>query len=53
MISQSTQQRGRMAYLGLLALRVAAQAFGCFGLLDAAPYRLEGGEQVGLCYRWG
>ena len=32
-----------MAYLGLLALRVAAQLFGCFVLLDAGPYRLEGG----------
>jgi hypothetical protein len=32
-----------MAYLGLLALRVAAQLFGYFVLLDAGPYRLEGG----------
>jgi hypothetical protein len=32
-----------MAYLGLLALRVAAQLFGCFVLLYAGPYRLEGG----------
>ena len=32
-----------MAYLGLLALKVAAQPFGCFVLLDAGPYRLEGG----------
>jgi len=31
-----------MAYMGLLALRVAAQAFGCFVLLDVGPYRLEG-----------
>jgi hypothetical protein len=32
-----------MAYLGLLALRVTAQLFGCFVLLDAKPYRLEEG----------
>jgi hypothetical protein len=32
-----------MAYLGLLALRVAAQLFKWFVLLDAGPYRLEGG----------
>jgi len=36
-----------MAYLGLLALRVAAQTFGCFVLLDAGPYRLEGGGVTG------
>jgi hypothetical protein len=35
-----------MAYLGVLALRVAAQLFGCFVLLDAGPYRLEGGERT-------
>jgi hypothetical protein len=32
-----------MAYLGLLAVRVVAQLFGCFVLLDEGPYRLEGG----------
>jgi hypothetical protein len=32
-----------MAYLGLLALSFAAQLSGCFVLLDAGPYRLEGG----------
>jgi hypothetical protein len=32
-----------MAYLGLLALRVVAQPFGCFVLLDAGPYQLEEG----------
>ncbi len=26
-----------------LALSIAAQLFGCFVLLDAGPYRLEGG----------
>lgn len=29
-------------YLGLLALRVTAQLFGCFVLLGAKPYRLGG-----------
>jgi len=49
MISQSTQPREQMAYLGLLTLRVAAQLFGCFVLLDAGPYRLEaGGVTSGL-----
>ena len=39
-----------MAYLGLLALRVAAQLFGRFVLLDEGPYRLEGkgGRRVDL-----
>lgn len=37
------QEQGQIAYLSLLALRVAAQLFGCFVLLDAGPYRLEGG----------
>jgi hypothetical protein len=32
-----------MAYLSLLALRVAAQLFGCFVLLNAKPYRLDKG----------
>jgi hypothetical protein len=32
-----------MAYFRLLAQNVAAQLFGCFGLLDAGPYRVEGG----------
>jgi hypothetical protein len=32
-----------MAYLGLLAVRVVAQLFGCLVLLDEGPYRLEGG----------
>ena len=30
-----------MAYLDLLTLRVAAQLFECFVLLDAGPYRLK------------
>ncbi len=33
-----------MAYLGLLAARVAVQPFGCLILLGKGPYRLEGGE---------
>jgi hypothetical protein len=32
-----------MAYLGLFALKVAAQSFGFLVLLDAGPCRLEGG----------
>jgi hypothetical protein len=32
-----------MAYFRVLAPSVGAQLFGCFGLLDAGPYRLEGG----------
>ncbi len=32
-----------MIYLRLFALRVATDLFGCFGLLDARPYRSEGG----------
>jgi hypothetical protein len=37
-----------MVYLGLLALRVAAQLFGYFVLVDAGPYRLEGGVTSGF-----
>lgn len=37
-----------MAYFRLLASSVAAQLFGCFGLLDAGPYRLEGGGAGGV-----
>src|SRR5882724_895698 len=36
-----------MAYLGLFALKVASQVFGCFDLFDAGPYRLEGGGVSG------
>ncbi len=32
-----------LTYFRLLAPSVAAQLFGCFVLLDAGPYRLEGG----------
>ena len=32
-----------LTYFRLLAPSTAAQLFGCFGLLDAGPYRLEGG----------
>jgi hypothetical protein len=36
-----------MAYLGLFAVRVAAQPFGCLALLDEGPYQLErGGVRV-------
>jgi hypothetical protein len=36
-----------LAYSRLLAPGVAAQLSGCFGLLDAGPYRLEGGGVTG------
>ena len=42
MISQSKRQCEWPPYFRLLAQRVAAQLFGCFGSLDAGPYRLEG-----------
>ncbi len=32
-----------LTYVRLLAPSIAAQLFGCFVLLDAGPYRLEGG----------
>jgi hypothetical protein len=32
-----------MAYLGVSALKIAAQLFGSLGALDSGPYRLEGG----------
>jgi hypothetical protein len=32
-----------MAYLGVLAVRVAAQPSGCLILLDEGPYQLERG----------
>src|SRR5579862_354589 len=37
-----------LTYFRLLAPSVAVQLFGCFGLLDAGPYRLEGGETSGF-----
>jgi hypothetical protein len=40
---QSTYTTSGMAYFRLLAPSVVARLFGCFGLLDAGPYRLEGG----------
>ena len=41
MISQRKRQRERPTYFRLLAQSVAAQLFGCFGLLEVGPYRME------------
>jgi hypothetical protein len=39
-------------YFRLLAPSVAAQLFGCFVVLDAGPYQMEEGQEVGLYCRW-
>jgi hypothetical protein len=43
MISQSNDGCEWLTYFRLLVPSAAAQLLGCFVLLDAGPYRLEGG----------
>ena len=43
---QSKPGRGWLTYFRLWAPSVAAQLFGSFCLLDAGPYRLEGGGAI-------
>jgi hypothetical protein len=41
--SKAHDRREWLTYFRLLAPSVAVHFFGCFGLLDAGPYRMEGG----------